>query len=490
MTRSLGGLRLASVVTILTALALLVTLAPPAAAKLQDGGTFNTPAPWGGLAQRESIVRKIEHAINNTPARTGGHQSKILISTFLLDRRRSVTALLRACKRGVAVRVLLDQDIVSAASKRLIKGLNADNVYDRNRNGKPDRPAKRGPCDTKKKDKKDKKGKGRKGDGKKDKGKTKKKKDGKRKKGRSGGRVGLGDDQPEMGMTDAEAMRSIKRPMRKPLLSGADRSYVKKCEKSCRGRGGNMHSKMYVFSRVRDVRNVVMVSSSNLNRGGANMGWNDLWTMTERPKSYRAYSRIHRQMTKDKPVRRGLVTVGDGPYVSRFFPMINAGKRKDPTLKDLSHVRCRGPLGRTKVRVSMFYWKGSRGNYLASRLLELARRGCDVGIIYGAPSLQMAERLREAARRKLIKVYDSRWDRNQDGYSEVRTHAKYVAIKGRYGNDKRARRVLTGSQNWVAGSLSLSDETTLNIGGKRAYAEYIRNWNAIRKHSRRVPYRW
>ena len=476
-----------AIVPLFVALALVLTLSPPSSARLQDGATFNTPAPWGGLAERERIVRTIERAINNTPARTNGRQSKILIATFLLDRRRSVSTLIRACKRGVAVRVLLDQDIVSSASRRLIKALNSDNVSDRNRDGKRDRPAKRGPCDTKKKKDKKGKGDGRKGDGRKGDGR-KGKQDGKR--GKSGGRSDLGEDGPEIGMTKAEAMRSMKRPMRKPLTWGADRSYVKKCERSCRGRGGNMHSKMYLFSRVNKVKDVVMVSSSNLNHGGANMGWNDLWTMTERPKSFRAYSRIHRQMTRDKLVKRGLVTVNEGPYQSRFFPMVNAGKRKDPTLKDLSKIGCRGPLGRTKIRVSMFYWKGSRGNYLATKLLDLARRGCDVGIIYGAPSIQMASRLREAARRGLVKVYDSRWDRNQDGYSESRTHAKYVAIRGRYGKDKKARRVLTGSQNWVAGSLSLSDETTLSIRGKRAYAAYISNWNVIRTKSRRVPYQW
>ena len=53
---------------------------------------------------------------------------------------------------------------------------------------------------------------------------------------------------------------------------------------------------------------------------------------------------------------------------------------------------------------------------------------------------------------------------------------------------QKSWQVMTGSQNWVAGSLSRSDETTLNIESRRAYREYLRNWNAIRKHSRRLPY--
>ncbi len=33
-----------------------------------------------------------------------------------------------------------------------------------------------------------------------------------------------------------------------------------------------------------------MVSSSNLNRGGALLGWNDMYVMKNRPKSYDGYA--------------------------------------------------------------------------------------------------------------------------------------------------------------------------------------------------------
>jgi hypothetical protein len=92
------------------------------------------------------------------------------------------------------------------------------------------------------------------------------------------------------------------------------------------------------------------------------------------------------------------------------------------------------------------------------------------------------------ARRHLIDLWDSRWDHNDDGWNEVRTHAKYVLVKGRVGKDRRAYRVWTGSQNWVGGSLFRSDETTLNIALRSAYVDYKSNWANIRNHSRRLPY--
>jgi hypothetical protein len=220
------------------------------------------------------------------------------------------------------------------------------------------------------------------------------------------------------------------------------------------------------------------------------MGWNDLWTMKERPKSFRRYAHIHREMTNDELAPHTGVTVHDGPYLTRFFPMSHAGRYTDPTLGDLRRIRCKSALGHTKIFVSMFYWAGVRGNYLASKLLHLARNGCQVSIVYGAPSIQIATRLRAAAERHTIKLYDSRWDRNGDGFNEVRTHAKYVLVKGHYGNQDKDWIVMTGSQNWVAGSLSRSDEITLNIRSRSAYQDYVKDWNDIRRHSRRLPYTW
>ena len=422
---------------------------PAAAYEPTSGGTFNTPNPWGSAAQRTAIVRKVEGAINATRPTAEDPKPVILISTFLLDRRQSIDALIGACRRGVSVRVILDEEIVSGQSKRLIQTLNGDNVPDEDNNGVPDSAPQAGNCN----------------------------------------RDLPTEPNPEPGLiTDAEALESVSAPTDESFTWGGDGSYAKKCVGSCRGAGGNMHSKFYAFSTTGTARRVVMVSSSNLNRGGAGAGWNDLYTMTNRPASYDVYKRIHREMTDDTRAGDGKVEIQDGPYVSRFFPMRRATKANDPTLQDLNKVRCRSDFGRTKINVSMFYWAGTRGNYLADKLLSLARSGCQVSVIYGAPSVQIAERLRKAARTQLISLFDSRWDMNDDGYNEVRTHSKYVLVKGRYGADASAHEVMTGSQNWVAGSLSRGDEVSLNISLRSAYAHYIASWARIRQHSRRLPY--
>ena len=418
------------------------------------GAVFNVPRPWGTDAERYRIVRTVVEAIRKTRPTKRHPDPVILVSTYLLDHTGSVDALIGACRRGVAVRVILDEDIDNRNSRRLIQALNGDNVKDEDGDGVADRPPKRRKCNRPLKT--------------------------------DGGRV-MAD---ETLITTEQARASLRAVTQDSVTWGKDGSYAKKCDGSCRGRGGNMHSKFYAFSRTGKARNVVMVSSSNLNRGGALMGWNDMYVMKERPRSYRGYKRIHREMTDDTRAGDGKVEIKDGPFTSRFFPMRKATKRTDPTLRDLKKIRCTsGFKHRTWVHVSMFYWKGTRGQYIADRLLTLARQGCDVNIIYGAPSLEIAERLRNAARAGLIDLYDSRWDHDGDGFNEVRTHAKYVLVKGHYDGNPRSHQVMTGTQNWVAGSLKRSDENSLNISLRSAWLDYLANWRQIRQHSRQLPYR-
>ena len=78
------------------------------------------------------------------------------------------------------------------------------------------------------------------------------------------------------------------------------------------------------------------------------------------------------------------------PFLARFFPMRNARKATDPTLRDLRKIRCRSAFGRTRIHISMFYWKGRRGDYLLDKVASLARDGCKVRIVYGAPSRRLA----------------------------------------------------------------------------------------------------
>ena len=180
------------------------------------GGTFNVPRPWGSDAERYRIVRTVEKAMKEAQGPTAANPNPTIhISTYLLDRHQSVDAMIAACRRGIGVRVILDEDIVNRNSKRLIKTLNADNV-----NAKPGggftRPQ-AGPCNSR----------------------------------LPGQRSAAVDDEP---LTDAQTRASAAAPTDASATWGEDGSYVKRCDGSCRGAGGNMHSKFYLFSRTGGVR--------------------------------------------------------------------------------------------------------------------------------------------------------------------------------------------------------------------------------------------
>jgi len=261
------------------------------------------------------------------------------------------------------------------------------------------------------------------------------------------------------------------------------------CQGSCRGGSDsrNMHSKFFAFSRTGTASDVVMLSSANLNRGGALLGWNDLFTINNKPAIYAKFAKIHAEMLADTRAADMYQTDSFGNYATRFFPGPAAGPTVDPTRQDLRQVRCHGVTGgagragRTAINVSMFYWGKTRGMLLAKRLVELQRQGCVVTIIYGAPTRDVSTLLRRVAKNTGLTLYDSRYDRNYDGQVDLRVHSKYLLINGNYKGDSSNWHVTTGSQNWSGGSLTGGDEVTLSIKSRMAYAQYMRNFSDIRR---------
>jgi phosphatidylserine/phosphatidylglycerophosphate/cardiolipin synthase-like enzyme len=226
-----------------------------------------------------------------------------------------------------------------------------------------------------------------------------------------------------------------------------------------------------------------MVSSANLNKGAAARGFNDLYVTKGRRELVGAYAGIHAEMARDSAGDGDRYRVFEhGRLTTRFYPRTRGG---DPVLHDLSKVRCRGARrgaghrGRTAINVSMFAWNNDRGMAIARRLVALDRAGCDVRMIYGAPSKVVAKYLRRSAHNGRIRLWDSRYDRDGDGLVDLRVHHKYMLISGRYGDDRSSWRVHTGSQNWGRGTLRSGDENTVNIDSRRAYHQYLANWRMV-----------
>ncbi len=439
----------------LLAILLPLTLLPASATGYEPrgGASFNVPNPWGSSTENTRIVRAVEEAFRNVRPTAKDPRPVILLAGYLFDRKSSADALIAACKRGVSVRVIIDRAVVSKPLRRIVTALNADNVRDGNNDGIADSDPRAGRCN----------------------GPLPPSHGGLRTRSDSG--IPL--------MTARQVKVSLREPTGRDVTWGRDGSYVLRCSGSCRGgEEANMHSKIYAMSHTGSANNVVMTSSSNLNAGGANSGWNDLLVMKSRPKTFQFFVRIHRLMTAQKRAGRKLVEFKDGPYTSRIFPMIGVGERRDPLMVDLRKVRCSSAFGPTTIHIQQFWWNGHRGNYIWDKIRSLALNGCKVKIIFGAVDSGLLSRMKDARASGLIELWDSRWDTDLDGCVNTRTHMKAVAIRGTYGTNRRYAGVWTGTANWATGSLTRGDEVTLNVRSASVWRQYVDRWNVVKSHSR------
>ncbi len=158
----------------------------------------------------------------------------------------------------------------------------------------------------------------------------------------------------------------------------------------------------------------------------------------------------------------------------------------------MSDVRCNsaadgaGDHGHTIIRVAMFSMLQRRGLYLATKLHDLDNAGCEVHVIYGAPSRDVVHVLREGGPHGGVDLRDSRYDLNGDGIVDHYDHTKYMLIDGAVKGDTSAWLTYTGSENWTALALHRGDEDMIRIDSKHVYFQYDKNYHDIARHGSRA----
>jgi len=290
----------------------------------------------------------------------------------------------------------------------------------------------------------------------------------------------------QMVINDNWTSRETERMIRRIGKNRNARSFVHVCKGACRGVGPrtNQHAKMYLFSRTGRARSVVMTGSANTTGFAAKVHWNDLFTAKRVPNLYKVYVKVFNQMRKDDGDPNGYLPYRADGYDGYFFPRYGFTRAKDPVVDRLNAIRCdagRGGVdGRSTIRVNMYAWSGDRGLWIAKKMAELKRRGCNVRAIVSNQGTHVLGELRRAG----IPVRSASLDLDGNPYNgwenkghEVFTHEKWMTLNGRY-KGTLGKHVWTGSDNWSDLSNN-NDEATIHVRGPNTHRRYVKNFDLI-----------
>jgi phosphatidylserine/phosphatidylglycerophosphate/cardiolipin synthase-like enzyme len=265
-------------------------------------------------------------------------------------------------------------------------------------------------------------------------------------------------------------------------------SFAKFCSDSCRGVKGNMHQKVFLFSKAGSAENVVMVGSNNMTRNNAVNQWSDIYTVAGDPALYWTYAGVFDQMKQDRVQSHQFINARINSYGPEFYPNPSVvSQETDPIWQQLSQISCTGaapgygtpafnpdgtpvlnPDGtqanNTMIRLSHHAWNGDRGKWLARKVAELKRAGCDVRIVYG---IGIGGAVKAILSNNGIPM--------SSGTTGKHTHQKVLFMSGVFAGNPASQVVWNGSHNWSDGALK-RDDTVLRVEGPQAFAQYNANF--------------
>lgn len=259
-------------------------------------------------------------------------------------------------------------------------------------------------------------------------------------------------------------------------------SWVYGCKASCRGVGGTMHAKVFLFSQATNSRWIVMSGSGNMTDYAAQMQWNQQYTTVGNKPLYDAMLKIFAQAKYDKPAKPRLVQL---KYPSTTFwmtPLNGNTSKADFMYQELKRVQCTGAAtknGRTRIRIAMYVWRDDRGDWMARRIRQLWNQGCDIRIIYAIMGNRNKAILYNPAGRGRIPLRQTILV-DEDHRPVWYLHNKYVAIAGKIAGNPKAFETYQGSFNFSDLGMH-SDENMQKIYGYAHWRPYEADFNQVWK---------
>lgn len=280
---------------------------------------------------------------------------------------------------------------------------------------------------------------------------------------------------------DHQSYGPERRLMRVLGTKASKKSFAKFCTDSCRGYKGQMHQKVFLFSKAGSASNIVMVGSNNMTANNAENQWSDIYTSAGDRALFWTYGGVFDEMKKDVVQSQPFLSARINAYRTDFYPNPSVvSPETDPVWNDLNQISCGVPAAgygvsvtdpdgtvrqTTAVRLSHHAWNGDRGIWLARKVGALKQAGCDVKVVYGVGIGGAVKAILENNGIPL----------KANVVPGVRTHQKVLTVNGTYAGNPAAKIVWNGSQNWSDGALK-RDDTTLQVDNATVYDQYNANF--------------
>ncbi|KAK2762601.1 hypothetical protein FQN54_000774 [Arachnomyces sp. PD_36] len=153
----------------------------------------------------------------------------------------------------------------------------------------------------------------------------------------------------------------------------------------------------------------------------------------------------------------------------------------DTIVEQLDLVKCSytgetdGKVHQTDIRILM--WQITRVA-VAEKLADLVRDGCWVDIVYADPNINDAV---ESAIGAVDDGENMGWTACSVDFEgrNLRPHSKYMLIDGQFGDDQEPR-VFMGSHNYAMSALRSADEALVRIKGREVHDAYLKNFYQAR----------
>jgi phosphatidylserine/phosphatidylglycerophosphate/cardiolipin synthase-like enzyme len=238
------------------------------------------------------------------------------------------------------------------------------------------------------------------------------------------------------------------------------------------------HEKYFLFSLTynpvshKKMKNVVLITSSNMTNTAQSIQWNDLFvSYGDKEEWYMPwYKHFQEQLNQKRNSNyfnpkfyTGYIQSAKSGYEAYFSP----SSKKDIVESILKKAKG-DSLGRCSLLVNQAYFSSYRKKVL-NQFIRIKDIGCDVRILV-AKTKSFSKKVRKQLDKAGIKY-------NYMLYKKRYTHHKFILYEGDYGKKKRQKIVWLGSHNLTYNANRYNDEVIVKVPEEHIFYAYKKHFN-------------